>query len=47
MTKENKDLHRNAELQGRDLVNNASMLDKLIIEEQKLNRAFKHHKKYE
>ena len=45
--KENKDLHRNAELQGRDLVNGASLLDKLEIEEQKLNRAFKHHKKYD
>ena len=27
--KENKDLHRNAELQGRDLVNGASLLDKI------------------
>lgn len=47
VTKENKDLKRNAELQGRDLVNNNSMLDKVVIEEQKLNRAFKQHKKYD
>ena len=38
---------RNAELQGRDLINNNSMLDKVVIEEQKLNRAFKQHKKYD
>jgi|688.fasta_scaffold409422_2 hypothetical protein len=30
--KENKDLKRNAELQGRDLVNNVSILDKVAIE---------------
>ena len=29
--KENRDLYRNAELQGRDLVNNNTMLDKLMI----------------
>ena len=45
--KDNKDLKRNAELQGRDLINNNSMLDKLVIEEQKLTRVFKQHKKYE
>jgi hypothetical protein len=45
--KENKDLKRNAELQGRDLVNNVSILDKVAIEEQKLTRVFKQHKKHE
>jgi hypothetical protein len=45
--KENKDLKRNAELQGRDLVNNVSILDKVAIEEQRLTRVFKQHKKHE
>ena len=45
--KDNRDLKRNAEMQGRDLVNNTSMLDKLMIEEQKLTRVFKQHKKYD
>lgn len=45
--KENKDLKRNAELQGRDLVNNVSILDKVAIEEQRLTRVFKLHKKHE
>lgn len=45
--KENKDLKRNAQLQGRDLVNNTSILDKIVIEEQKLTRIFKQHKKHE
>jgi len=30
--KDNRDLSRNAELQGRDLINNTSILDKLMIE---------------
>lgn len=45
--KDNKDLKRNAELQGRDLINNTSILDKLMIEEQKLTRMFKTHRKHE
>ncbi len=45
--KDNKDLKRNAEVQGRDLINNTSILDKLMIEEQKLTRVFKQHKKYD
>jgi hypothetical protein len=44
--KDNRDLYRNAELQGRDLVNNNSMLDRLMIEEQKLTRVFNQHKKH-
>jgi len=45
--KDNRDLKRNAELQGRDLINNTSILDKLMIEEQKLTRVFKQHKNKE
>lgn len=44
--KDNRDMKRNAELQGRDLVNNVSMLDRIVIEEQKLTRAFKQNKKH-
>jgi hypothetical protein len=39
-------MKRNSELQGRDLVNNTSLLDKIMIEEQKLTRVFKQHKKH-
>ena len=45
--KDNKDLKRNAEIYGRDLVSNNSLLDKIMIEEQKLTRAFTVHKKKE
>ena len=45
--RENKDLRRNAELQGRDLVNNTSLLDKLMLEESKLTRVSKQHKMYD
>ena len=31
VTKDNRDLKRNAEMQGRDLVNNVSMLDKIML----------------
>ncbi len=45
--KDNKDLKRNAEIYGRDLVSNNTMLDKLMIEEQRLTRVFTVHKKKE
>ena len=40
-------MKRNAEIQGRDLVNNTSILDKIALEETRLTRVFKQHKKYD
>jgi hypothetical protein len=44
--KENKELKRNHEIQGRDLINNNSMLDRIVLEETKMTVAFKRQKKY-
>ena len=38
---------RNAKIQGRDLVGSNSMLEKVVIEEQRLSHVVKGHRKHQ